>query len=134
MPTLGALFQQQVPASLWEQAGIVVLIFVIVIPGLFVAIRLLLNDQRRAQAASQQQLLEQQQQFIASRDRDWQSFFTNIRQTDGEAIKKLTEAIDKLVDRVESLEGKFDTHDSTEMEFLRSVVGNKSKTQPRKTG
>jgi hypothetical protein len=72
--------------------------------------------------------------FIQSRDKDWRDFFTVIRQTDGEAITRLTGVIDKLVARMECLEDKFDKHDATEMEFLRNVTGSKNRnpTQPRK--
>jgi uncharacterized NAD(P)/FAD-binding protein YdhS len=67
--------------------------------------------------------------FIEKRDQDWRDFFNGIRATDGAAITRLTEVIDRLVSRVESLEGKFDAHDAKEMEFLRGVQDRK--TQPR---
>ena len=72
--------------------------------------------------------------FIRERDKDWRDFFTSIRTSDNENNTKLTTVLDKLVQRVESLEEKFDKHDATEMEFLRGVVAriDEPKTQPRK--
>jgi hypothetical protein len=70
--------------------------------------------------------------FIRERDADWRAFFTGIRESDGQAIEKLTSVIDRLVARVESLEEKFDRHDSTEMELLRDLISQREKTQPRK--
>ncbi len=69
-------------------------------------------------------------QFIAKRDEDWQSFFTAIRQADSEANTRLATVIDKLIERVESLENKFDQHDATEMEILRGLAVKKP--PPRK--
>jgi uncharacterized iron-regulated protein len=71
--------------------------------------------------------------FIEKRDRETRDFFTVIRASDSETSKKLADAIDKLVDRIESLENKFDAHDVKEMEFIRGVVAmQESKTQPRR--
>jgi hypothetical protein len=71
--------------------------------------------------------------FIKQRDKDWRDFFNGIRETDGAAITRLTEVIDRLVSRVQSLEGKFDAHDAKEMEFLHGVESKQNiKTQPRK--
>jgi hypothetical protein len=75
--------------------------------------------------------------FIEKRDKETRDFFTAIRAADGEASKKLAEAIDRIAQRMESLEEKFDKHDATEMEFLRGVIANLNsdrKTQPRKAG
>lgn len=58
--------------------------------------------------------------FIIRRDKEWRTFFTGIRAADGEAVKQLVGAIEKLVARVENLEVKFDRHDAAEMEFIRS--------------
>lgn len=73
-------------------------------------------------------------QFISKRDEDWRNFFTQIRQTDSEAMTRLANVIDKLTARVESLEDKFDRHDAAEMEMFRELLINKErKTQPRKS-
>lgn len=72
--------------------------------------------------------------FIKERDAEWRSFFTTVRATDNEVNGRLATVIEKLVERVESLEGKFDQHNATEMEFLRSFTASSKerKTQPRK--
>lgn len=72
--------------------------------------------------------------FIDKRDTDWRAFFDKIRVIDAENNRKMTDVIDKLVTRIESLEDKFDRHDATEMEFLRGVASQESKTRPRKPG
>lgn len=79
--------------------------------------------------------------FIKERDAEWRSFFTMIRTSDAESSRLLADVIAKLVQRIESLENKFDAHDATEMEFLRGVVarfdrpaGREPRTQPRKPG
>lgn len=62
------------------------------------------------------------------------NFIKEIRKQDSENNSKLTNAIDKLVSRIESLEDRFTKHDATEMEFLRGITSrfDKAKTQPRK--
>lgn len=65
-------------------------------------------------------------QFISKRDEDWRNFFTQIRQTDSEAMTRLAIVIDKLTARVESLEDKFDRHDAAEMEMLRGMLSHGS--------
>lgn len=61
-------------------------------------------------------------QFIAKRDKEWQDFFTGLRAADQTASARLTEAIEKLVSRIESLEGRFNVHEAAEMEVLRDLV------------
>jgi hypothetical protein len=74
--------------------------------------------------------------FIEQRDKENRDFFASIRLSDGEASRRLTEVIERLVTRLEALEGKFDKHDATEMEFLRSIISTaERRTRPRpKTG
>lgn len=71
--------------------------------------------------------------YLTRRDKEWRDFFIGIRATDSEAVKQMTNVIEKLVTRMESLENKFDAHDATEMEFLRGVAArDEPRTQPRK--
>jgi len=60
--------------------------------------------------------------FIEKRDKDWRDFFTTIRKSDGEALTRLAGVIDRLVEKVERLNSKFDKHDATEMEALRNLA------------
>jgi len=59
--------------------------------------------------------------FIEKRDKDWRDFFSEIRKSDGEALTRLAGVIDRLVEKVECLDTKFDKHDATEMEVLRNI-------------
>lgn len=58
------------------------------------------------------------------------NFIKETRKADGVATERLAGVIDRLAARVESLEGKFDTHDAKEMEFIRSMTDKP--TQPRR--
>lgn len=71
--------------------------------------------------------------FIEARDKQQREFFASLRQSDVEVSARLTEAINRLVGRIECLENKFDAHDATEMEFLRGVVANQDARQNRRT-
>jgi low affinity Fe/Cu permease len=44
--------------------------------------------------------------------------------------KALTEAVNKLTDKIQALENKFTTHEAAEMEILREFVDTQ-RTQPR---
>ena len=71
--------------------------------------------------------------FIDKRDADWRTFFAAIRQSDGDASTKLVAVIDKLVERVEALEDRFERHDVVEMEILRGISAKQDRrTTPRK--
>ncbi len=70
--------------------------------------------------------------FIKERDHDWRHFFTTIRQADTEANTKLANVIEKLVDKVERLDVKFDQHAAIEMEVLRDIEAGRKTTSRRK--
>lgn len=70
--------------------------------------------------------------FIKERDADWRTFFTSLRTADEQNIKRLTESIDRLVTRIESLEERFGRHDSTEMELLRDLIDGNNRRNTRK--
>lgn len=114
VPVPAGLFQT-VPTSVWEQVGIVALLFVVVVPGIFAAVRWLLNDQRKAQLESQQALLKQQQDFIAEQNKSWQKSIAegNTRWQSWLAEQNTTNkaTLEHVTEALRDLGKKIDDHD-----------------------
>jgi hypothetical protein len=84
-----------IPATVWEQAGIVVL-FALLIGGVLSLISRILSDQRK----SQQQLLAQQQEFIEGQNHQWQEFLERQRCADRDNLKGF---VDSTNEKIEAL-------------------------------
>lgn len=134
-------FAPAVPVSVWEQVGVIVLLFLIVIPGVFAAVRFLLNDQRKAQLSSQQTLLAQQQEFIEKRDQQWQEFLEVQRASDREAREQdraqtagIAKILEQLTEKVEGLAEVFGSHDTwerTKLDDMQRNLSERPKKAPR---
>lgn len=109
-----------IPASVWDQIPVLLafMAFLIVVGKYFVDFL----SKREQEAADQ----------AARRDKEWRDFFSALRTIDNETMSKMTVVMERLISRVESLEGKFDAHDAKEMEILRIMSDRERKTTPRK--
>ena len=135
------------PVTLWQQysvVGIIVLCFVLAAFAVWRVIMWLTDFQTKREKDWQQYIageLEKQRTSDSDQrkeDRDnWKRFFSEQGASQDKVIVALTGAIEKLVSRIESLEGnvnnlagQFREHEASEMEILRDVVGRLDRKTP----